>query len=442
MVMIDLFLFALFPIFIALLFVKRPKLVLYFYLILSPFCLLIRFLINPDLVFLAVWQNVFLLTCAFIAFISFARGSVNGFSCNIIDLFIAMSALYGLWLIVLSLLNGYELVFVIKSFRDYYIITIFTMLCIKYFDRSDIDCLVKTMAIIAVIASLFTLIEAIYINSVHSVDKLFWITRLYQDHDETTSTYLTGEGMGEFGYYIRPFGIMLQPQISSLFLLFAIILWGYCIKLNNSLYYRSVYYMLTISLFVSFGRTAILIYILMLPFMFNLKKSVIIISVIIGLTIAVAAPFINFFLSFFDKDSIYTLAIVRDVLLYLDSNNLLTFIAGNGFIPFGQHDLLNGEIALLKILLNIGILGLFIYLMPVIYLFFSYAHNNNFLSYNDRILLKYFAILIICFWLSTIHYNTILTNGINTYYALTIAIFYIILRDKRKDIIFLHNKTR
>jgi len=350
-------------------------------------------------------------------------------------MFVVLALLYGVMLIFISIVNGKDAFIAIKGFRDYYLILLFYFLIYYNYSEQKIYKLIYTMMIVAIFSSIFSLVENIYTNIFGGLNKLFWLDRLYMSTEHPTSQYTQGIPIGgDIPFLIRPFGIILQPQINSIFLLFAVILTNYRRMCNypdtKKIYLKIISYT---SLFASLGKTAILLYFIISPLLYKLVRSFFVFLLFIFI-FAIVAPHILLMLKFsVDIDSANAMAFINDVRIYIHNNNFFTFIIGNGFDVYDAYYIVR-EVQFFRLLHYFGLMGVLIYLLPVFYMVKKYISLRKLLSTEHKNILKITLALAIAYWGSTIHYNAFWSNGINTFYVASIAIASIIFKSYHKKL--------
>ena len=111
---------------------------------------------------------------------------------------------------------------------------------------------------------------------------------------------------------------------------------------------------------------------------------------------------------------------------YIDKNNLITFLTGNGFlnVDIAYNNLLSGDDFFIFFLVDqIGILGIALFLMIIIPpLFYSFS-NLKFLK-NVVFIEKSMKAIIIVGLISTLHYSTLLSYANQAIFYTAVGVLY------------------
>ncbi|MEN6566123.1 MAG: hypothetical protein ABFC57_07455 [Veillonellales bacterium] len=408
---------------------NKKRILLYAYIILSPYVLLIKFGLNPNSIFLSIWQNIYLIVLTTIAFalaVPYHKKLNNKFDFDIMSIFFFANIIYGLIVASITLINGNDLIIAVKGFRDYYLIMLFYFCVIYFITEEKIEPLIRVMLYTALFNVVFTIIEAIYINYFSGIENLFWLNQQYLNTENAEGDYVQGIPIitSEINFrYIRPFGVIMQPQINSIFLLFTLTLLyiDRRVFLWTNAKVAVAKCLAVIALLISFGKTAIIIYFIILPLLYNFRRGVVYITIFILVFGIIALPFVYNIAIMFDLDSAYSLSGLLDLQIYTENNTLFTFLAGSGFEEYDSIKTAR-EVTFFRLLHYFGIFGLIIYILPFAYLLYMFLQKKNQLNNENRSICKVMLIIMLIYWLSTMHYNAFWTNGINTYYILAIFV--------------------
>jgi len=350
--------------------------------------------------------------------------------------------LYGFFLLLITI--SFNELTTFKAFdrlREYMLFPIlaYSVFLITVKNIENPEKIFKTITVLCGIGVLFFIIQFVYINILNGNHADFiWVRNRYgvATHDKLYNLEFMPIFYTSNYTWARIPGIFVQSHRSAHFMSIGFICFFSILvfhrignKFKRSLLGVAIL-LIFVSVFISFVKMAVLMILFFLLFnskYFLIKPYKLIMpgSIILGLSIIYFSVFERYKEIFYSMLQYIHYSKAESINQYLTKNNIITFFTGNGFLdPLTAYKGLSGDDFLIFFLTDqIGFIGILLFLLITLPpLFFSLKNIKSLIKINY--IQKALKGIVLIGLISTWHYSTLLSYGIQAIFYISVGILY------------------